>query len=88
MYLQITIDKAITQQQRPLVTTDLLGKAKTPGLSYEQPDGSPYRIDTGYFGKPRDPASPFPGRFAQPKSGLLTLKIWPIEQSNVAGDTN
>ncbi|UCF15355.1 MAG: carbohydrate-binding protein [Phycisphaerales bacterium] len=80
MYLQITLDKTITQQQYPLVTTDLLGKAKTPNLSYEHPDGSSYRIDTDYFGKPRNAATPVPGPFAQSKRGKLTFKVWPIEQ--------
>ncbi len=80
LYLRMKVDKAITQQKCPLVTTDLLGKAKTPGLFYEQPDGHPYRIDTDYFGKPRNAASPFPGPFAHPKSGSPTFKVWPIEQ--------
>ncbi len=77
MYLQITIDKVTTQQQCPLVTTELLGKAKTPGLSYEQPDGSSYRLDTDYLGMKRNERNPSPGPFAAP-AGRRQIKVWPI----------
>ena len=61
LYLEITLDKAWARQTKcPLVTTDLLGKAKIPDLPYQQPDGTPYRLDTDYFGKKRNAANPFP----------------------------
>jgi alpha-N-arabinofuranosidase len=78
IYLQMTFDKAWAQQQRQLVTTELLGKAKTPGLPYEQSDGSPYRIDTDYFGRKRNTANPFPGPFEVPGGGRQVLKVWPM----------
>ncbi|MBL7186317.1 MAG: carbohydrate-binding protein [Phycisphaerae bacterium] len=77
MYLQITIEKAITQQQCPLVTTELLGRAKTPGLSYEQSDGSSYCLDTDYLGMKRNERNPSPGPFAAP-AGRKQIKVWPI----------
>ncbi len=76
MYLEITLDKALAQQQCQLVTTDLLGKARIPDLPYEQPDGSAYRIDTDYIGKKRNKANPSPGPFENPGEGKLTLKVW------------
>ena len=76
MYLEITLDKVLAQQQCQLVTTGLLGKAKTPDLPYEQPDGSAYRIDTDYFGKKRNKANPSAGPFENPGVGKLTLKVW------------
>jgi alpha-N-arabinofuranosidase len=78
MYIEITLDKVWAQQQRQVVTTVLLGKAKTPDLPYEQPDGSPYRIDTDYFGKKRNTANPFPGPFELPEGGRQVLKVWPM----------
>jgi len=66
----------INQQQCPLVTTELLGKAKTPALPYEQPNGSPYRIDTDYFGKKRNETNPSVGPFENPGEGKLKLKVW------------
>jgi alpha-N-arabinofuranosidase len=77
IYLQITGDKAWARQQRQLVTTDLLGRAKTPDLRYEQPDGSPYRIDADHFGGRRNPDNPFPGPFEAVEDGRLELKVRP-----------
>ena len=75
VYFQITANKTWRQKQCQTVTTDLLGKASITGLPYEQPDGSPYRIDTDYFGKTRNNANPFPGPFEHPSGEKRTLKI-------------
>ena len=76
-YLHITVEDRWAQQDGlSLVTTDVLGKAKVPDLPYEQPDGTPYRIDTDYFGKQRNPANPTPGPFENPGTGPLSLKVW------------
>ena len=77
-YLTITEDKAWrAETKRPLVTTELLGKAKIPNLPYENPDGSPLAIDTDYAGKKRDTGNPFPGPFEVSQSGTQTIKVWP-----------
>jgi alpha-N-arabinofuranosidase len=85
--LQITLDKQWAENKtlagkppvaRSLVTTEMLGKAKIPDLPYEQPDGSPYRIDTDYFGKKRNAANPFPGPFELPAGGKQNLKLWSV----------
>jgi alpha-N-arabinofuranosidase len=74
--LHLTLDEAVHKPKPTLVTTELLGKAKIPGVAYENPDGSPLKLDTDYFGKPRDPAHPTPGPFETPGTGPLTLKVW------------
>lgn len=80
VYLEVTLDKAWTaKSSRPLVTTELLGKARIPNLPFEQPDGAPYRIDTDYFSNPRNPENPFPGPFELPEGGKQLLKLWPRE---------
>jgi alpha-N-arabinofuranosidase len=76
MYLEITFDKLWALQQRQVVTTVLLGKAKIPDLPYEQADGSPLIIDEDYFYKRRDKANPSAGPFENPGDGKLTLKVW------------
>jgi alpha-N-arabinofuranosidase len=79
---RIATDKAwLDKQSHPLVTTELLGKAKIPSLPYEQPDGLPYRLGTDYFGKERNAANPFPGPFELPAGGKQELKLWPAGQS-------
>jgi hypothetical protein len=75
VYLQITFGKALEQAATGMVTTDLLGKAKVPGLTYENPDGTPVKIDTDYFGRKRDPVAPSAGPFENPGAGSFSLKV-------------
>ena len=78
LFLHIDLDAAWSKEHsRQLVTTALLGRAKIPDLPYEQPDGSPYCIDTDYFGKARDVANPFPGPFEHRGDEKQSLKVWP-----------
>ena len=71
-YLTLTEDPAWrTAVVRPPVTTKLLGKALVPGCAFENPDGSPLRLNTDYFGEKRSAKNPFPGPFEKwqrPKS--------------------
>lgn len=78
VYLHIMFDKTWAEKQsHQLVTTELLGRARIPELPYEQSDGSPYRIETDWFGKNRNTANPFPGPFELPGGGRQVLKVWP-----------
>ena len=74
-YLEMKADPAwnaeVTRQE---VTTEMLGKTKIAGCGYENPDGSPLRIDTDYFGKPRNAAKPAAGPFEAPATG--SFKVW------------
>jgi alpha-N-arabinofuranosidase len=76
VYLHLTLGQAVQKSNTTLVTTELLGKAKIPGLPFENPDGSPLKIDTDYFGKSRNEARPTAGPFEDPGAGPLTLKVW------------
>ena len=76
-YLEATLDKGWAGEgTRKLVTTVLLGKASIPDLPFEQADGTPLKIDTDYFGKPRNPANPAPGPFESPGTGKIELRVW------------
>ena len=68
-YLQITLGKAPVEAKTTLVTTKLLGATKVSKLGYENPDGSPIRIDTDFFGAKRSEAKPAAGPFAEPGAG-------------------
>lgn len=46
------------------------------GLGYENPDGSPIKIDTDYFGARRSKINPSSGPFEAPAAGMLKLKAW------------
>ncbi|MHC4620514.1 MAG: right-handed parallel beta-helix repeat-containing protein [Planctomycetota bacterium] len=76
VYLHITLDKSFRSLNNKLVTTRLLGKAMIPGQAFENPDGSPLKIDTDYFGRKRNDANPSAGPFEDTGDGKLKLKVW------------
>jgi alpha-N-arabinofuranosidase len=76
LYLRIMVDEAWGRVRRRLVTTDLLGKAKTPGLSYKKSDGSPYCIAKDYHGRERNRTNPCAGPFELERPGENLLKVW------------
>jgi hypothetical protein len=77
IYLDIILDKTGPDLQTRFVTTALLGKAKMPGEEFENPDGTPLRIDTDYFGKERSESHPMAGPFESNVSGKQHLRVWP-----------
>jgi hypothetical protein len=76
IYLNLTLDRAIRRHTTSLVTAARLGKARVPGLAYENPDGSPLKVDSDYFGRPRSMSTPAAGPFegGGPASGVI--KVW------------
>ncbi len=76
VFLHITLDDSFHALDNRLVTTALLGRAKMPNAAYENPDGTPLKINTDYFGKKRSEANPSAGPFENPGEGKLTLKVW------------
>jgi alpha-L-arabinofuranosidase len=74
--LHLSLGAELKQAATTLVTTVLLGKAKIPGLPYENADGSPIRIDADYFGRKRNERSPTAGPFEALAAGPLTLRVW------------
>jgi alpha-L-arabinofuranosidase len=82
-YLTLAEDKAWRDEaKRQLVTTALLGKAKVSGCAYDNHDGSPVKIDTDYFGRPRNEKNPFPGPFEDVSGGKQEIKVWPLPKAS------
>jgi len=75
VYLHFTWGQAVRKAASTLVTTDRLGKARIPRLSFENPDGSPLKIDTDYFGTRRNDTNTIPGPFENAEPGPLVLKV-------------
>jgi hypothetical protein len=73
--LQFSAPSDLAEAETTLVTTSLLGTAKTPGLPYETRDGSSLKIDTDYFGKKRNAAHPKPGPFEEAPMGTRILQL-------------
>ena len=77
LFLEMRFDMAwIEGQSHQAVTSAFLGNAAIPDLPYEQPDGSPIRIDTDYTGKSRGGTNPTPGPLERPGQGDLKIKVW------------
>jgi alpha-N-arabinofuranosidase len=63
--------------KRPLITSELLGRAQVPDAPFENRDGTPYRLDTDYFGEKRNSGNPAPGPFGAHGGKKIKLKVWP-----------
>jgi len=76
-WLAMTVDSTwVSKQKRSMVTTKALGRAKIPKAPFEQPDGTPYRLDTDYFGKHRNAENPAAGPFQFVSQERIRLKVW------------
>ena len=76
-WLEITINpEGISEQNRELITTQLLGKAKIPNLRFENTDGSAITVDKDFFNEKRSLKKPAAGPFENLKPGFNRLKIW------------
>jgi len=62
---------------RPLVTSELLGKAAVPNHAFVRPDGSPYLLDHDYSDRKHAEANPRPGPFANLPAGKGNIKVYP-----------
>jgi alpha-L-arabinofuranosidase len=57
------------------VTTSTLGRARVPGLGYENPDGSALEIGLDFLGNPRSATRPTPGPLEQGSTGEKSVKL-------------
>ncbi len=76
VYLQFNADGSSSALITQIITTELLGKSKVAGAAYENPDGTPMKIDIDYFGNKRSEYNPLPGPFENREKGILNLKVW------------
>ena len=76
VFLSMDFNKQIFKMKNETVTSELLGKAITPDLCFENSDGSDLRINTDYFGKERSRKNLTVGPFANPKTEKLSIKVW------------
>ena len=73
--LHIAPGEVLREAETGAVTTSRLGKARVPGLPYENRDGAPIEIDLDYFGNPRGAARPAPGPFEKLDPGPVALRV-------------
>ena len=76
VYLRISLDKFKFNQNIKMITTEILGKSKISKARYDNPDGTPLKIDMDFFGTKRSETNPTVGPFENIGNGDLKLKIW------------
>ncbi|KFC59487.1 DUF1565 domain-containing protein [Flavobacterium gilvum] len=59
-----------------MVTTDLLGKTTVSKGKFENPDGTPLKIDTDYLGNKRSDSNPSAGAFEKKGNRIEKLQVW------------
>jgi alpha-N-arabinofuranosidase len=78
LWIEIPLDPSWASVcKRGVVTTESMGRARIPAAPYEKPDGTPYRLDSDYFGKKRNTQNPAPGPFRFPTERGIRVKVWP-----------
>jgi alpha-N-arabinofuranosidase len=76
VFLSLSTDVNGTDPKTQLITTELLGKAKIPKEAFENPDGTPLKIDTDYLGNKRSDSNPSVGPFEKQGRSVVKLKVW------------
>ncbi len=76
VYLSMTMPTLPEGFKTDLVSSETLGEVQVAKQKFTDPDGSPIRVNTDYFGKPRDEKNPTPGPFENPVHGDLKIKVW------------
>ncbi len=76
VFLSLSTDVNGTDPKTQLITTELLGKAKIPKEAFENPDGTPLKIDTDYLGNKRSESNPSVGPFEKQGRNVVKLKVW------------
>jgi hypothetical protein len=71
-YLETNIFEYIKDFHTRMINTEVLGKAFEPEQYFENPDGTPIRFDTDYFGNHRG-VQIIPGPFASPVDKIRVL---------------
>ena len=76
VFLNINIGEYTEKPKTHLITTELLGKAKMANEPFENPDGTPLKIDTDFIGNQRSSSNPTAGPFEGYIGGKQTIKVW------------
>ena len=76
VYLELEFDQSIYQVKTFLVTTEKLGGTIVSEAIYENPDGTPYKLDTDYQGNIRNEENPLPGPVEKLENGKGRFLVW------------
>ena len=74
--LKLHLDKSVGDVHTQLVSTQMLGSTIVSEAVFESRDGTPYVINTDFFGSKRSVDKPVAGPFESLKEGLQEIIIW------------
>ena len=74
--LAISFNEAYTNQIVKIINTEIMGKTKITKAFFDNPDGSPIKIDCDYFGKKRTALKNHAGPFSEENIEKVELKLW------------
>ncbi|MEI2282684.1 right-handed parallel beta-helix repeat-containing protein [Paenibacillus polysaccharolyticus] len=75
VHIQINEPELLRGTSAMVITTDLLGKTYHADMDYEEPDSTPYRLDSDFFGTKRPDADVTPGPFELREKGIVEFGI-------------
>ncbi|CAI6079795.1 hypothetical protein PAECIP112173_02719 [Paenibacillus sp. JJ-100] len=73
--VQINEPELLRGTSAMVITTDLLGKTYHADMKYEEPDSTPYHLDSDFFGTKRPDADVTPGPFELTGNGSVEIEI-------------
>jgi hypothetical protein len=77
-WFELSVDPdRISDQKRDIITTQTLAQAMISKALYENPDGTPYRIESTYFKNQTRGKDPSPGPFQLQGQKDIRFKVWP-----------
>ena len=76
VFLHLTFNKNFFDHKGKIITTEILGNAKIPKAAFDNPDGTPLKIDYDYFGNLRSGETNSAGPFSGLSTGNVVLKVW------------
>jgi hypothetical protein len=75
-YLYLKFDQNFKDHMVDIITTKTLGEAWVPKAAFDNPDGSPLKVDKDYFGSERSESNNQAGPFLNLPEGKVKLKVW------------
>ncbi len=76
VFLHFTFNNTYYENKVKMVATELLGKAKIPKAPFDNPDGTPLKINQDYFGNLRLEDKITAGPFTELKTSDVMVKVW------------
>ncbi len=76
VFLNLELDNSFLESMTTLVTTERLGYTIVSDAVFENPDGTPFRLDQDYHGLKRNDNNPVPGPFENMDKRKMQIMIW------------